>query len=375
MIRKTLIIFTILVLTGSVMAVGGNLDIEPTSYSLDLNAGDQITKTVELTWSGKDDTTVYVDSKVSSEKTNAVGVNVSNDPEEVVLDSGETVDIQINLSSSFGLEPDNFTIRTEASAEPVVAGEEETVQVEELEPGENVNVQTDNVEVEVDPANSTNVTVKQVENVFVDPPSDRDFVRGVQVESDQNIGGGEIAVNYDEDEIGEIDESSLRIFYFEPGEAEWEAVESNVNTQENIVTAEVPHFSTYAAYGEEEDNTAGGSTVIIDDQSTQDDQDQTENDTQQNETQASNNQQVENDWNNTDQTGGQDQQSENESQETSSENETPDQENSLTGRFTESPGAVGMGIALLIGLALFGLEYVGRIDLREMFNDLKKSSK
>jgi hypothetical protein len=75
-----------------------------------------------------------------------------------------------------------------------------------------------------------------------------------------------IKVYYTDSEISGLDEDSLNLYRYNETSGEWEVLDSQVNTEQNYVWANVTHFSVYGVFGEEsttggdeeEDNGGGG---------------------------------------------------------------------------------------------------------------------
>jgi len=110
-------------------------------------------------------------------------------------------------------------------------------------------------------SNTTNSTVKVVK--YSDNPKDNNTFgltslgKYVDIEIDgdakNNLGWAIIKIYYNDDEIinAGINESSLRIYYWNETEDEWQTIEdSGVNVSENYVWANTTHFSLYGTYGQ-----------------------------------------------------------------------------------------------------------------------------
>ncbi len=71
-----------------------------------------------------------------------------------------------------------------------------------------------------------------------------------------NLDSAVIKMYYDEDEVisKNIDENSLRLYYYNLANGEWEELGSYVNTDENYVQATITHFSIYGVLGSEIEN-------------------------------------------------------------------------------------------------------------------------
>ncbi|GAA0310360.1 putative repeat protein (TIGR01451 family) [Gracilibacillus halotolerans] len=68
----------------------------------------------------------------------------------------------------------------------------------------------------------------------------------IDITTDSEFDEATITYSYQEEELGDIAEEDLRIFYFNPDSWKLELVEEQqIDTQNNTVTATLPHFSTY----------------------------------------------------------------------------------------------------------------------------------
>ncbi|PSH01914.1 MAG: hypothetical protein BRC27_00490 [Nanohaloarchaea archaeon SW_10_44_10] len=222
------------------------------------------------------------------------------------------------------------------------------------------------IEVEINSSGSGNATVESYDSLAVGSPQGEDeLVSGVSVEinTTEDSSGGTLRFEHDED-LQDVD-----VYRLENGEWVSEGIEVTERGNDFVI-AEVPHFSTYAAFGEEENSSTP----------TTDTQDNSTDPTQNQETNSTESQDNETDSNNTE-PGEQDQETtENQTEEETGQQqddtgETPQQpDNVFIGQFTESPGAVGVGIILLIVIAVLGLDYTGRIDVKEKISELRNRS-
>jgi hypothetical protein len=289
-------------------------------------------------------------------------------------DFGDENTVDYTLSSSPRLMPGDYQFELSLLSSPSSAPAIDNQNVN-LSRGESSSVALESsqgsITVDINSGVSGNAEVESHESVAAETPQGEDeFVSAVSVNinsTEEDTSDGEIRFEHDENL------NDVEVYLLENGEWTSEDIEV-VETGDDYVLAEVPHFSTYAAYGEEEeDSGGGGGSTDFSPQPDQDSED-AEDDTQSSEDESQTDQPEGSD----NQTGtgsedtGENQTDEQTGQQPDEPNETPGQANGLTGQFTQSPGAVGLGIALLIGVVLFGLDYAGRIDLREIFNDLKE---
>ena len=81
--------------------------------------------------------------------------------------------------------------------------------------------------------------------------------RYVVIEPDQsirdNLNNAAISVSYTDNEIVNLnlDENTLKFYFFNPNTNAWEAIQSSVDTANNIVTGITTHFSTFGVSGDE----------------------------------------------------------------------------------------------------------------------------
>lgn len=59
-----------------------------------------------------------------------------------------------------------------------------------------------------------------------------------------------IAIPYNDEDVGGVDEETLRVYFYNPFETEWERIPGSVDTERNIVTGIMTHFSTFGVFGE-----------------------------------------------------------------------------------------------------------------------------
>lgn len=61
-----------------------------------------------------------------------------------------------------------------------------------------------------------------------------------------------LTFTYTDDQVSDLDESTLTIYYWDSDTSEWVALESTVDSDNNTVTADTTHFTEFALMGEEE---------------------------------------------------------------------------------------------------------------------------
>jgi len=282
---------------------------------------------------------------------------------------GDENTVNYRIESVPRLMPGSYKFELELLSNPSSAPAVENTIVD-LGPDTESNAQLESssgsIEVEINSSGSGNATVESYDSLAVDSPQGEDeLVSAVSVEinTTKDSSGGTLRFEHDED-LQDVD-----VYRLENGEWVSEGIEVTERGNDFVI-AEVPHFSTYAAFGEEENSSTP--TTDTQDNSTDSTQNQETNSTesQDNETDSNNNEPDEQDQNPTE-----NQTEEETGQQQDDTEETPQQpDNSLTGQFTESPGAVGVGIILLIVIAVLGLDYTGRIDFREKMSELRNRS-
>ncbi len=75
----------------------------------------------------------------------------------------------------------------------------------------------------------------------------------ITIDSDLEITKATIKIPYNEDELGTIQESSLRVYYYDEANAQWQILaNSGVNTDDNYVYGDITHFSVHkvAVFGD-----------------------------------------------------------------------------------------------------------------------------
>lgn len=223
------------------------------------------------------------------------------------------------------------------------------------------------VNVNINSAVNGTAELETHESVVLGTPNGEDeFISAVSVNinsTEEDTSEGTVRFEHDGD-LTDID-----VYLLDEGEWRSNGIEI-VEAGDNFVLVEVPHFSTYAAYGEEPDSPGGGgsSTTNID---SQQEQNQAEDDNATDDSQSPDDQQTDNETQ--DQTGDNGEEGENQSEEGTEtpEGEGSQQANSLTGQFADSPGSIGLIVALVLIVAIVGLDYTGRLDVEGKISELK----
>ena len=299
--------------------------------------------------------------------------------------------VELMVESSPRIRPDTFSFEFDVRSKAGFASETENTSVGESGEAE-VEVETDSVTTSVDVSaeEGSNVSVESYDEVNVAPPEpDSEFVGGVGVEVTKNDNqveaSGNITVSYSQDivEDGGLDEDSISVRYFNESLGEWTSDGVDVvsrDTEENTVTAEADHFSTYGAFAELEEQETDDDTVDgfdgpiewspprgeeeeVNDSEPQDQGDG--EDVQQNDSREEDDEES---------PGQDDTGSESGDDETTTgpqEGSDPGSPEGPTGLFTgQSSGAIG-GLFVLVVVVVAYLQYSGRIRLGEMVSGLR----
>jgi len=86
------------------------------------------------------------------------------------------------------------------------------------------------------------------------PPTTLSRVKELEIISQElqdKISTATIKVYYTDEEVNNLNESTLKLYYYNETSQEWQALESAVNTEENYIQANLQHFSVYGIFGEE----------------------------------------------------------------------------------------------------------------------------
>ena len=182
--------------------------------------------------------------------------------------SENSLDLKIKAHNA--VRPDSFDFEFDVRSVPGFASESETVEVS----NGSADVEVDGNEVEVD-VNGTeaDATIESYSELTAPAPeTDENFVGGVGVEVTDEEGkeveaSGTVSIGYDQEFVDNngIEEASMDVYYYNDSSMQWttEGVEViSRDSEENVVTAEVSHFSMYAAFAEEEEESSGGAGPI-----------------------------------------------------------------------------------------------------------------
>ena len=96
--------------------------------------------------------------------------------------------------------------------------------------------------------------------------SDKNKLKVIEINSNISFNSAILRINYTDAEIGNLNESSLKLFYYNEGLNLWEEISAVINLNENYIEANLTHFSVYGIFGDlntepsnSETNTGGSS--------------------------------------------------------------------------------------------------------------------
>ncbi len=264
--------------------------------------------------------------------------------------------VELEVDSNPRLQPGSFGFEVDILSAVGVGQEVESVNIST---GENpvVEGQGSSVTIQSEVNGSANVT--ELDFVGAEPPStDSRFLGGVEVEvrdeegrDSGNRSSGTVRIDFDEDDL---DTDTVAIHLYNESSGEWEELDSDVG--DGFVEADVDHFSVYSAFGEEEQDSSGGSSfsVSADESDVSDERTQNESGDQDEGTQEDETQENEGADNET--------QQEDQEQEDSQDDETQQDESvdeptdTLTGQFVQqASNPMVVGILALLALIAAGI--------------------
>lgn len=89
------------------------LEVEPSNLSTELISGSRYSFPLNVQWNGEKERTVKLRLAISAEDTNTDGIRVSLSQDTLNLLPGEERKVELQIDTSYGLEPDNFTMKLE----------------------------------------------------------------------------------------------------------------------------------------------------------------------------------------------------------------------------------------------------------------------
>lgn len=239
--------FTIIIgitLLLSVFALAEVIEVEPSILeSVQLYSGDIFTENITIKTDG--DYLVYLDYNIFNNTYNMDGFNI-NLPEYIYVKKEKIIPITISIDQRF--RSDSFKINIIASTQKA----EELIE-EEFIQNEEIYIPEVNMTLDIDSSGTGNIIIKTFkenpESGFGIPSLNKFF----EIESSDSIIDGMnetiIKVYYADYLLGSIDESTLRLYFFNETSNIWQEKEGGVNTINNYVWARTTHFSLWGIFG------------------------------------------------------------------------------------------------------------------------------
>ena len=263
------------------------------------------------------------------------------------------------MPSEYGFE---FDLRSNASAEVVEA---EEVEIEDGEANVSLDAGGSDVELNIssDSSEDSNVTVESYSSMPVDEPEDDPVVvSAVSVNTSDDEARGNITFTHSPG-LADVD-----VYLLDGGEWTDEGIEV-VDRGPDFVKAEVPHFSTYAAYGtdpdyddtQEEPDTEESAISPVASPSGPDSSEDTSNQDSSDTDEDADDGARDDSQQDQDQTTQETDESGQEQQETSEEPAT----DTPSGLFTAEPSSIAGIAVFLVLVAAALLQYTGRVDFRK----------
>lgn len=284
----------------------------------------------------------FDESQVNDE--NSIDYRLESSPLILPADYGFELNLLANPSSAPPIERENLTLNP---------GETEVVDLESPQ---------GSVDVSINSGVRGNAQVESHASVAAESPQDKnEFVSAVSVNinsTGEEVSDGEVRFEHSDDI------TDVEVYLLENGDWSSDGIDI-VDRGDDFVTAEVPHFSTYAAYGEEEDDSGGGGTVVIDDSSDEDSQSEPEPENETVPAESSDGEDQENGQQEDTQGPPQDSGGEAEDSEQPETPGGPDNQppGNALGQFVSSPTSVGAALVVMLSVIVAGLEYTGRTEL------------
>ncbi len=122
--------------------------------------------------------------------------------------------------------------------------------------------------IEITSKNDLNVSISTVqysENLKNTTPSKEPLGKYLDIIVDDGVNNNitkvKIVIYYNDSDVNnaDIDENTLKIYYYNETSEDWQILSSGVNTTANYVWAELSHFSTYGVFGEQKSTPSSGS--------------------------------------------------------------------------------------------------------------------
>jgi hypothetical protein len=289
---------------------------------------------------------------------------------EILSSSSSYVDVEVTAVPQ--IKPGKYSYELKVMSEIGVGNTVVENQNVKAKTSERFDAPREGVSVEVKPSSNADVSVKSLQEISAEPPSNRGFVGGVSVDVSNKTGEvestGTVTITYEDNSL---DERDVDMYFYEDSgdENRWDNIGGTHFPGNNTVTVDVEHFSTYAAFandgGDDSGGSGGGGSIDVSETET-DEQQENETETQQNQTEEGGQEQDTTQQEEQDQTTQEDDTTGQETGE--QQEETGPQQEGQTPRtpagqfFSNTTSVTGVLLALILVLAAV-LQYSGRIDL------------
>jgi len=205
--------------------------------NINIYSGESYTQEITIKTDG--DYLVYLNHNFSGNEFNMNGFNIEYES-PIFVEKEKT--IPITISTSYNFKPDQFQIFLTASTEKAEEVYEETFT-------ENETIIFGDLELEINGTGTITIkTFKQnPEGGFGIPSLNKFFEINSSIQANNSI----IKVSYTDDEVNNlgIEESTLRLHFFNDTLNDWQEQEGGANTELNYVWAKTNHFSLWGIFG------------------------------------------------------------------------------------------------------------------------------
>lgn len=240
------------------------LEIENPSFDIVMHSGETIYENLTIKTIGH--YTVYLSYTITNNQQDLEGLSINfTSPIEV----NKEKDVSVEISTSPDFKPDNFTINFFANTT-----REGNITEQEYDGGyEKINTDF-GLELEINSTGNGIILIKKYDS---NPRTSflKELGKFFEIDADESISDNmnltTIKINYDgSDVFGKgIDESTLRIYYYNENNGKWEGFDfpnGGVDKFDNLVWAKTTHFSIFGVFGsppsvesEETKSESGGS--------------------------------------------------------------------------------------------------------------------
>lgn len=94
-------------------SAAAELEVYPSNLSTELTSGSDYSYPLSVQWRGEQERAVGLNLSISAEDSNTKGISASLSHEVLSLSPGESREVELQIDTSYGLEPDNFTMKLE----------------------------------------------------------------------------------------------------------------------------------------------------------------------------------------------------------------------------------------------------------------------